>query len=465
MRSGEATETEVISGEWWTPEPPNGRSAGILSIRVDGTLVLDSPDGISLADSRAEEIPLILGMSREGQPITLIDSVNCFRELPEQTPRSLLWPDHALLGAHFASKSEVVSRQAQLQLVGLREWLGRQIIEFKGGESSWTYTVRHSDPIKVSCDAGEFAIWSGADGKHGWWSLELRAKVGVQITAAQPLGIAEWHERYFRPLQTFVSLATTHPSEITRVDLVLNDPSDATGRDQIIEVVGRPSRARTPFAPAESRAGQMLFTYDDVKSRLADVLQRWLSASIPLRGVLAPFFSTMYLQGLYVEQRFLSLVRAVEAYHRSETREPRVPDTEWKKIRRSATAAVPDAHQERVRELLLYGNDPTFDERMSEVTASLEPIFEEYGLDRTKALKAIKKARNGLVHGLAGKTDRNTEPELLIACSDLLEFVVQASLLQELGFSPTEAARRVTAAEGFRVARRRWEGFREDLSL
>ena len=60
----------------------------------------------------------------------------------------------------------------------------------------------------------------------------------------------------------------------------------------------------------------MLFTLDDVREQLPMILDRWLEINRELNHVINLYFGARDNPALYMEQQFLSMIQALEGYHR-----------------------------------------------------------------------------------------------------------------------------------------------------
>jgi len=78
--------------------------------------------------------------------------------------------------------------------------------------------------------------------------------------------------------------------------------------------------ARRKLIPQE-----MLFTLQHVSQRFEDVLKQWFDSAQFLEPVFNLYFGTLYNRDMYAEQRFLSLVMALESYHRKVTNNRELP--------------------------------------------------------------------------------------------------------------------------------------------
>ncbi len=61
---------------------------------------------------------------------------------------------------------------------------------------------------------------------------------------------------------------------------------------------------------------QMVFTFEDIKDRFDFFFNNWIEKKELLRPVYNLYFATLYNKHLYLENKFLNFVQALETYHR-----------------------------------------------------------------------------------------------------------------------------------------------------
>ena len=151
-----------------------------------------------------------------------------------------------------------------------------------------------------------------------------------------------------------------------------------------------------------------LFDLRDIKEQFEEVLSKWFELYEKHRIVQNLLFSGLFAKEIYAENRFLDLARALEVYHRSKY--PRGSNSQKVTL------------NERLQRLL----DDLEDLKLSE---ALNVSEEAIG-------KRIKDVRNHLTH-YSEKPKAFTNSEV-IWLFYLIEYLLQALLLQEIGFSATK---------------------------
>ena len=307
-------------GYWWLPDTPDNR--------VPGTLVFDPEEGTNLdllgslrgleGVSAPLDPELILGTSSDGRSITLKE---CSRDTGTLSigagfSTSSFSADMVIVGEHFERPEDVGFERLIIEYLHLDAWADTTGFEIELIDDPDTHpvTVRHRIPEPVTARVGddyEVALFFG--GNRKWTARPL-----TEVTLTQPAELAvRFSEK--QPLQDllditydiqhFLSLGTrgsVHPVAVW----------GATGR------VGEAVRVEVHYRPlgmaasAQERPGRhrMLFSLRDLPEGFGPAIERWLERSEVLGPVYRLYLGTVYNPQAFLEQRFLSLVQALEVY-------------------------------------------------------------------------------------------------------------------------------------------------------
>jgi hypothetical protein len=121
-------------------------------------------------------------------------------------------------------------------------------------------------------------------------------------------------------LQNFLSLATTMPIYPLSIEATteqykrVSTFSKGKVRHPHIEifdnVMGKVDLSK------KLTHGDMLFTFEDISGQFETYLQNWFGKAGLLKPVYDLFFGTLYNPSMYLEFQFLSLIQAIESFHR-----------------------------------------------------------------------------------------------------------------------------------------------------
>jgi hypothetical protein len=271
--------------------------------------------------------------------------------------------------------------------------------------------------------------------------ISVATNTRIALTPPSPCPFEELLEK-LDVVSSFISLAVQQPVYVT--DLKARPPNREGGEtcpavvDSVDVVYYSPastSPARLLVPPHD-----MLFVLADVRGRLSAHLQCWENAWHSMLPILSLYFGRLYEQRIHLEHRFLSLIQAVEGYHRRRMSRPEVPKQEHAARIRDILAAVPERHKTWLEGRLRYSNEPRLDKRLSELCDKWDGIMQKVVRNRKWIQRAVT-IRNGLAHQKEGATRFALEE--LLTISERLKLLLDFCLLTEAGFDSADVERLV----------------------
>jgi hypothetical protein len=179
----------------------------------------------------------------------------------------------------------------------------------------------------------------------------------------------------------------------------------------------------------------MLFVLADIRQNLASHLKCWEEAADSIRPVLALYFAQLRESRIYLENRFLSLIQAVEAYHRRRLSKPELLEEKHKARVQEILNAVPVHYRRWLEAHLERSNEPKLPKRLSDICKRYGTIMRQVSKKRSWIDTAVE-IRNALVHQ---KEDaRQFEIDEIITISERLKLLLDLCLLTEAGFAATD---------------------------
>jgi len=402
------------TGFWYLPEKPEKRVSGTLRFTPATGAVLDLIGYFE--DERPPTSPLapeiILGQSSDGREVTLRGCRELDRWLgstPVQTSRFVA--EMVLTGAHFAKVGLMKFRSLCVRYAHLDEWAGLRGFSFEyPGQPPLSdgIVVKYERPRSVGVQIpGGYTLEIGAD-----FSCPMHAR---RVTVEQSTTMAIEHSqdrsldeflRVARRLEAFLSLAANEPCPPTRIKGILGVPAHeggpraGTGMD-IGYRLGDVPGARKELIPED-----MLFTLPDIGGRLSCILGNWIAAAEALEPVWGAYLGTLYNRGMYLPDRFLSMARAVEAYHR-----------------------------------MRYSRRSCFQNRLAQICEAHAPLLSSLKVRAESFVQSVVQTRNYLTHLDAKLQKHAARGEELHRLGLNLKILLEACLLTEIGFSEDEMMR------------------------
>lgn len=435
------------SGLWWLPSSQEDMIAG--------TLTFSNQDGIHLnligsfkemtKLSSLETYPLILGVTSGGKLLTLYDCMESGlrRSFPGFMSQQLS-ARTAYIGAHFADPQEIRFHKTRVQYSHLPDWVRlsgfhtQYTVRNQVGFDKYELTYTLPEEVKATTAKGTVSVtyaFHTRDDLLG--EVNLRQSVSARIEAQEAQPFEEGLSQFIYPLQNFLSLATARPNSVLDV-VAYSDQKTVNGPNGKVEL---PIQVvfRTVFQEAEPHKPlfphDMLFTLQDVSDDFSEVIGRWLGVADELDSVCNLFFSVQYKPEMYLEQRFLNMVRAAESYHRRRFSNQVLSEEEHRNRVDYILAQTPEKYGNWLVEQLQYSNEPSLRRRIKELINTTDEVVSPLVPDRKSFIQKIVDTRNFLTHYDPSLRDGAVRGAELYQYTQTLSFLVQMCFLRELGLS------------------------------
>jgi hypothetical protein len=426
----------TFDGIWWLPDKPENRAGGRLTYSPRDGLLLEVLGELLSDDALAEtvEVPVVHGAIRQGSSssITLFDSFHLRRTNRGEFAQQTYAPRVASIGAYDTSLGDLSFDSCEVALSHLDEWLDREgfTVTFEDDPRSDAITISHRRPSFTEASVPglkiEF-IARRATGPFGARNFHLDEVTAMRLSFTESRSFIELRDLWLLRLQNFFTLTAGSSSRIERL---------IAGRgDRKVELL-----FRHPFDSQPVSRFDLLFRYSEVEHRLSELFGRWFELYDRLHVPLNVLFSTLHGKARVVDEQFLAICQAVEAYHRLTT--PLDPaDMQTHEARLSEIVeSCPPSHRTWLEGRLLHSEEPPLKARLQAV---IDRVGDELGgllfpRKRGQVPGRIARWRNDLTHGNAPRVSAAKDAIALHELTVRLAAALKVNLLLDLGFSLDE---------------------------
>jgi len=152
------------------------------------------------------------------------------------------------------------------------------------------------------------------------------------------------------------------------------------------------------------------------------------------------YFGTIYSGDMYLEFQFLSLIMALEVYHRIIIRNEDIPSKEHEERVEQILTNTPDKYRNWLKEKLTYSNEPSLRKRIKEIYDRVKNLGYITALIPKKKdfVDKVVNTRNYFVHYDQSLKERALKGTELYWLIQKLKALVEICLLKEIGFLDTE---------------------------
>jgi hypothetical protein len=413
-------------GIWWNPTVndvvidqttdfssiPDGTTGGSLSysptsgtrLELIGTLDADG----------ADEVPIMHGMTTNGNTITL---TNCVWKNKQEQSGSGHFATEIWVGSnvflHTHSDSGCFD-SLSISFPSLTHWFGKGNLD--QDEDADEYDPR-MEQKEVDCtDFDLQLVFSEFPSPHG--SSTYPDEASLHLDLSSNMDFNEISRELIRPLQNYYSLAMA--------EQVFPKSIEAGHGFRSVEVYYRDSHYTDT---QEVFPTSMSFTLNDVD--FEESMLQWFDHNNKARTFHNLYFSAIYSDNMYTELEFLSLVIALETYHRHFfPNDYHMENDPYAAFRDAANERLPNVRaKERTLNLInSIGNDYSLRSRLESVTSDYRSILDPL-IDVDDTLRDSTNFRHEIAHGLGSGYDAGEMAEI----SSRLRAVCETLLLDAVG--------------------------------
>lgn len=404
-----------FDGQWWLPATPTRKLLGTIQFQQTGKILLrlmGSLNELELEpgvqkDFFFQDHDRVFGIDEGGKPCTA-DRVRVTSSplIPSDVGRSRAEINRLYVGAHFRRDQEILFNSQTVEFAYLEDWLGivpfqrefcidpattvlriprdkTQVLKVRM-ESEQANLVLNVRPTFEYNFKGEFN-----GGRRAWFVIQ------PDIPKS-----SDWFESCTRQLGDFLTLCVGKPVLPRRI-AGYRSREGATGEEQEkIEIFLRLMGGKEN---ADGIDGLIPMFYRAMMQNAPGIIASWFSLQEKIEPVLGLLLGTYYSTHQYVETEFLTLMQALEIFHRRVTGGSYLTADAWQIHRAALTSAIPTtldpAHKQSLKKRLEFGYEYSLRKRLQDLLTGIS------GEVRGRIMKGYKDfvgecadTRNALVH-------------------------------------------------------------------
>lgn len=435
-----------ITGHWYLPNYSDKKCYGILKIFYSKISTLEVKGILSKKDDWHIFVnpEFILGESDEGEKITLF-SCSEYRCSPGN---SYFHINTVFIGTHFDKEDKINFANVFVEYQYLSNWFIKKstldIKHFKNGKTKFSHEPQKSKIVNVAKNnlnlqlqiktslSGEASLGAGSNFKYKDQTVvqvKQNTKKVIKFRDAREIIIL------LQDLFSFIIQSPSYPIMILgecnfKENSFLNPPIHV-----YFPLRGEPDMER------EFDFRSTLFFYREVEDNIKDILKNWFENEEKLKPIYKLYLASLYDHDMYLEYKFLSLVQAIEAYHRIkyESESKYIEDDDYKcileELKRRSTDIIEGPFRKVLFNKLEYGNEYSLAKRFKMLFKEyLNKIFKTPKLNRNRFIQKVVKTRNYLVHQDKKLGGISFHDEEYINANIILKTLIEVILLKELGF-------------------------------
>jgi hypothetical protein len=389
----------------------------------------------------------ILGLSTDGKSFTL---ERCLPTgwgfggiVTEQFAPAVI-----LEGAHYAEGEAVLFDELLVQYTQLDAWVATSGLTLEFESESETIAginiaFRPPEPVTVQLADFKFEVdfrWTLKHPAPLGTAVDLAQHAALTLAFAKPAPLERCFDLVYQ-LRNFIALGVGRPVTPTTVRGTVLRPHGVEREfgERQPPRLGMNIFFRLPDVPEVRQAhpAEMLFTLADARDRFAQLVENWFGKQELLRPVFDLYFGAIYNRQAFLEQRFLSLMQAIETFHRRTSTETELPPTDHERRLEEILTAAPEMHRDWLSGKLTYSNELTLRKRLSDVLGRCPKVVSKL-VKKKSFIHQVYTARNYLTHydqALEAEAPKGLD---LYPLTVQLQALVEMCLFLELGFDCAE---------------------------
>lgn len=425
------TDKFEVRGVWFLADKPETQVPGILTFLPEegGRLELEGGFGDFRTDATGPppSPPIILGRTRDFDNVTLYQCIRTsvsWKFPPSAVSQSVFYVKTIFFGAHFAEPQSVIFDRFHVRYSHLDHWLNLDTQRVRREDNKTVVSIEDPEPIPfLSTEDYKAEVRFRNQVEPSRTEIRALQYAYVTLISSRPRHFGEFLEFVYY-LQNFLALGVgdrVYPVQVRGVG-----PSD-----RVASVLY--SFPWLPSTQREIRPYDMVFTYHDAPGRLPALLDQWVTRSEVLRPVYESYFGNLYHPAMYIEQRFLSLIQALESYHRLARPGYELPPEQHHRRIAEILASAPQAHRKWLERKLDHSNEVTLRVRIQQLADEMSDLFQPPR--RNEFVEKVVTTRHYMTHFSPELKPRVASDDELVAIVQKLKFLLTLFLLKETGFS------------------------------
>lgn len=433
-------DTLEVSGQWWTASNLGRTTGGTLrlgqregSLEVNGSLIDDFDDSGPVT---------ILGTSTKGEAFTIpVAHPTSIRESGHRSS-----PNHVmtqtficfsvLRGEHFEEGDDQSYECVSFTGPAVGQWIRKRLAhDDRATVGTRTIKIDVPEPITTRLPDGILTLaW------HESNSFGLNVTVRLAPTFVwrpdTPARLEDAVRMIGQPIEFFLTLATGQLVDLDRVDVMTTDALSNSHRSAQV-VSARLFGAERRF---EARHGEYLIPYDQVEGDLMEVLGRWIEITRASRSAMVQYFSGALSRHAFLEEQFLSTVRALEIWHRKVVGGTVMPEGDFEALKATVRGAVSPSDWAFLSSRLQHAAEPSLKQRLDAmIDEAGEPVAELFDSFR-RFTRRVVDTRNTFTH-LGTQEERPFDELELVYAQKACAVLFEMTALRHAGLGAIATAR------------------------
>ena len=432
-----------LKGYWWLPNLEDNQLPGTLTYSQEDGAILEL---VGVFDSKklepAPQLPIILGITQQGKPITLHKCIINNWSYPLVGLGGGKYRAHFVFeGVHFESEEKIKFNQIRGSYTDLDAWVDIYgfAVEVDTVEGRFVSNIRYESPATQTFDVGDGFEVGIVFSTHGPKQSVIQTE--AKITQRAYLVIKSKNDDIcfddlFKRLNLFAYLLQFGVQRIP-YPLSVFGYSKANPQELSEDKTYYPEIHiyYTPIEPIaanqkEKLPQEFLYTFGDLS---ADQISAWFASFEKYETIIHLYRSLFYSNRLFIDTKFLNIAQSLESLHSILFNGEYLPHDKFIEQKEKALQNVPAELTEWVEDALSNANYKRFRLKIFELLDNKKETIGRFVDDLELFAKRVASTRNEFVHH--NKQKWTFQKDELPSVIYRLTMIFELYLLEVLAFS------------------------------
>ncbi|MCW7475604.1 ApeA N-terminal domain 1-containing protein [Leptospira levettii] len=414
-----------INGIWYLPANEEKKLPGFLKIETGKFPYLEIHGSLYNIQSESKEFEeIICGHAENGKKITLINSyLNNHSITSGGYTKFSFSAEAAIIGENFANIQDIKISALKLNHDFLLDWLNLKPFRNSIDDAKKKFRMEYINPNDIEINISNF--------------LNFQIKFDFQYPAIHQtntqyfknsgyISINFMHEFNFNELtinlfkiQQFFTILLFRKLSHFNVNLKFEKSNNSWS-----EYLNYNNNSENiDITSLYSKSIRYLINYQEIEDDLPLILKNWILNFDTLQPMISALFVYMYMTDTRVELRFLTIVQALESFHRRTQ-----VNNESKEIFTAQLSSIceklTDSEAGWLKNKLKFGYEPSLHKRLEFIFDEIKSLnLEHFFVKPKKSIRKIIETRNYLTH-----FDKNIE-NLILSHSEMVYYTDRLALV------------------------------------
>lgn len=434
--------SQEIIGEWYLPDQINNKIPGTLIVRETGDHVLKLHGELSTDVDYHETI---LGLTRNG-PITLY-GCTITREYFSYSYKA--HKEYSIIimleGIHFNNFASAQFNGYRVFLSNLANWgkLSNLKNEYTSNQRLFIYEDKPAiDLATIGIIQINLSSTLLEESDRTSQTLKEIFYLECETIDGSSLQLSDFIGNTLPIIQNFFTLVMNTPIFPIDLEGVVRSNDEKEGENEYLEFLSGSIKIYhtiefLPSNPTQVRSHRKLLPYELIKDSTNKIFNAWFNNYKKLKPVMDLYFGTVYNTSLFQHHQFLSLMQALESYHRIQYGSGEIMPSEMyenlvSKIFEIVDAELQTEYVDDFKDKFRYLNNVTLGKRIKELTDINYNIISEYIKVNSVFRRSIIEARNNMTH-LDDRAEPKIDQHKINKMIFDVNLILETCLLRDLG--------------------------------